>query len=94
MTVGLLAATIRQVPGVSSVVRWQQHGHDRLYIQWHDSEPDAQTYIDLKSAVLFGSGTWRYDPNEIGRRGLNTIRELLTVYRRERVQELQSAVRA
>jgi hypothetical protein len=37
---------------------------------------------------------WRYDPQEIGRRGLNTIRELLTVYRRERVQELQRSVTA
>jgi hypothetical protein len=94
VTIGLLSATIRQIPGVSSVVRWQKGGLDHLYIQWHDSEPEGKTYIDLKCAVLFGSGTWRYDPQEIGRRGLNTIRELLTVYRRERVQELQRSVTA
>ena len=94
MTIGVLAATIRQVPGISSVVRWQKNGQDRLYVQWHDSEPQAQTYIDLRAVVLFGTGTWRQDFNGVGARGLETIRALVDTYRAERVQELTKAVTA
>ena len=92
MTIGVLAATIRQVPGISSVVRWQRHGEDRLYIQWHDSEPQAQTYIDLRCVILMGTGTWRQDFNGVGARSMEMIRALVNEYRAERKAELSAAL--
>jgi hypothetical protein len=81
MTIGILAATIRQIPGVKECHRWTLGHVDRLYINWEDSEPQAQTYIDLRSVVLFGTGTWRQDFNGVGGRGLETIRALVEAYR-------------
>ena len=89
MTLGVLAATIRQVPGVNSVKRWQRFGQDRLYLQFSVSEPGERIFIDVKTATIFGdTGQWRHDPHELGARALRTAREIVSIYRGERIQEL------
>jgi len=93
MTLGVLQATIRQIPGVQSVKRWQRFGQDRLYLQFAVSEPGERVFIDVKTATIFGdTGQWRHDPHELGALALRTVREIVGVYRQERTQELHQVL--
>ena len=99
MTPGLLAATIRQVPGIRDVRRYQRKDVDRLYLVFSSGETVTGVYVDLRTAeVQFNhsqlkwnlGSLWRYDPQGLGERAVNTVRALCETYRRERVQELSA----
>ena len=100
MTLGVFSATIRQVPGIRSVSRYQKNGIDRLYLSFSLAEPYTAIYIELPAAYVtyntrevgkwHGGELWREDPHGLGERSVKTVRELCETYRRERVQELQA----
>jgi len=94
VTPGVLAATIRQVPGIRDVRRYQRKDVDRLYLAFSSGETVTGVYVDLRTAEVefnrsqlkwnLGS-LWRYDPQGLGERAVKTIRELCQSYRRELV---------
>jgi hypothetical protein len=104
MTLGILAATIRQLPGIRGVSRYQKDGKDRLYLSFSLSEPCTGVYIELPGAhVTYNTRQvnkwncgelWRSDPRGLGGRAVSAVRELCEVYRRERVEELQRSLTA
>ena len=100
MTLGVLAATIRQVPGIRGVSRYQKDGKDRFYLHFSSSEPYTAIFIELPTALVtynqrevskwHGGELWRTDPHGLGERSVSAVRGLCEVYRRERMQELQA----
>jgi hypothetical protein len=103
VTPGVLAATIRQVPGIRDVRRYQRKDVDRLYLAFSSGETVTGVYVDLRtgevefnrSQLKWNLGSlWRYDPQGLGERAVKTVRALCETYRRERVQELQRSVTA
>lgn len=102
MTLGELSATIRQVPGIAGVRRYQTKGTDRLYLSFSSSDPVTGIYVSLPTGILtynreqlkWSNGVlWRTDPHELGERALKTCRALCETYRRERVAELSGGVK-
>jgi hypothetical protein len=86
MTLNILTATIRQVPGVSSVRRWQAHGMERLYITFSVVGDIAEAWVSLRDAG-FGARLRETEADsseqalKVERLALETIRALVEAYR-------------
>jgi hypothetical protein len=98
MTIGTLAATIRQVPGVSSVRRWWgRNGEERLYITFSVVGDIAEAWVSLRDAG-FGARLRETEADsseqalKVERLALETIRALVGTYRAERKAELSAAL--
>ncbi len=98
MTPGELAARIRGIPGINSVTRWQKRGEDRLYLAFSVSDPYTSVWVDINKGALDWNREcerhtnglfWRHDPHDLGARALGAVRDLLVIYRRERMQVLK-----
>jgi hypothetical protein len=93
VTIGVLAASIRKVPGIRDVRRWQKKGADRLYLQFSDADPYTSIYVDLLMGQVeydqhdiskwHGGQLWREDPRGSGQRALNEVRDLCEAFLRE-----------
>jgi hypothetical protein len=86
MTPRLLAATIRQVPGIASVRHWQAYGLDRVYITFSVQGAIVEAWFSLRDA----EACTRLRENEteapaqardVERRAMETVRELVAQYR-------------
>lgn len=94
MTLGVLQAAIRQVPGIRGLSRYQNNGKDRLYLSFSLAKPCTGIYVELPAAYVayntrdvmkwHGGDLWRTDPHGLGERAVKTIRALCDQYRAER----------